>query len=90
MPLKKLIKQRCCDKDLSLSLNVISYTNSIMDWSGNQSNTGKNGKDSEFSEGWFCTLSEMYLKIKTALYDVMFAVYKLEQDLDFKKVLVHV
>jgi hypothetical protein len=38
-----------------------------MDWSGNQSNTGKNGKDSEFSEGWFCTLSETYLKVLVGL-----------------------
>ena len=44
--LEKLIKRRSYN-DSSLSFNVTSYSDSIMDWSRNQSNTGNtNDEDS--------------------------------------------
>jgi hypothetical protein len=56
---KNLIKKRSCD-DSSLSLNVTSYSDSIMDWSMNQSNIGNNRLH---LEGWFWTYLETYLKV---------------------------
>jgi hypothetical protein len=38
--LEKLIKRRSYNNS-SLSFNVISYSDSVMDWSRNQYNTGK-------------------------------------------------
>ena len=57
--LEKLIKRRSYN-DSSLSFNVTSYSDSIMDWSRNQSNIGNN---SLHLEGWFWTFLETYLKV---------------------------
>jgi hypothetical protein len=56
---KNVIKNRSHDES-SLSFNVTSYCDSIMDWSRNQSNIGNN---SLHLEGWFWTFLETYLKV---------------------------
>jgi hypothetical protein len=60
--LEKLIKRRSYN-DSSLSFNVTSYSDSVMDWSRNQSNIGKKGDDRLHLEGWFWTFSETYWEV---------------------------
>ena len=87
--LEKLIKRRSYNNS-SLSFNVISYSDSIMDWSRNQSNTGKKEITVFIQNADSGHFQKHIWKAVAVLYEVSFAVDKIEQDLDFEQVFMHV
>ena len=86
--LEKLIERR--SYDFSLSFNVTSYSDSIMDWSRNQSNIGKKEMTVFIWKAGSGHFQRHIWKLVAVLYEVTFAVDKIGQDVDFKQVLVHV
>ena len=87
--LEKLIKRRSYNNS-SLSFNVTSCSDSVMDWSMNQSYIGKKEITVFIGKAGSGHFQKHSWKLVAVLYEVTFVVDKFGQDLDFKQVLVHV
>ena len=71
--LEKLIERR--SYDFSLSFNVTSYSDSIMDWSRNQSNTGKKEMTVFIWKAGSGHFKGHIWKLVAVLYEVTFSAY---------------
>ena len=87
--LENLIKKRSYDES-SLSFNVTSYCDSIIDWSRNQFNIEKKKMTVFIWKATSGHFQRHIWKLFAVLYEVTFAVDKIGQGLDFEQVLVHV
>jgi hypothetical protein len=86
--LEKLTKRSY--NDSSLSFNVTSYSESIMDWSRDQLNTGIKEITVFIWKSGSGHLQRHIWKLVAVLYETTFALDKIGQDLNFEQVLVHV
>jgi hypothetical protein len=73
-----------------LFFNVTNYSDSIMDWSRNQSKIGKKEMTAFIWKAGSGHFQRHIWKLVTILYEVTFAMDKIGHDLDFEQVLLHV